>query len=99
MVFRRFPCAPIDSISASGDAVPVTCAFKSIGGKVEPIHPTYVKVSTPISYRPLPKTSSLVYIAPPIFKTASAVIATDTKSEKEAEFTVTSKADVSVCPF
>ncbi|KAK1123829.1 hypothetical protein K0M31_008519 [Melipona bicolor] len=74
-------------MSASGDAVPVTCAFKSIGGKVEPILPTYVKVSTPISYRPLPKTSSLVYIAPPIFKTASAVIAMDTKNEKEAEFT------------
>ncbi|XP_043524855.1 cuticle protein 19-like isoform X2 [Frieseomelitta varia] len=86
-VLQQFPCAPIDAISASGDAVPVTCAFKSIGGKVEPILPTYVKVSTPISYRPLPKTSSLVYIAPPIFKTASAVIATDTKNEREAEFT------------
>ncbi|KOC69203.1 Cuticle protein 19, partial [Habropoda laboriosa] len=86
-VSRRFPCAPIDAISASGAAVPVACALKSIESKVEPVLPTYVKVSTPISYRLLPKTSSLVYIAPPIFKTASAVVATDTKNEKDAEYT------------
>ncbi|XP_016909907.1 cuticle protein 19-like isoform X2 [Apis cerana] len=83
---QRFPCAPIDAIAANGAAVPVTCALKSIEGKVEPVFPTYVKVSSPISYRLLPKTSSLVYIAPPIIKTASAVVATDTKNEKEAEY-------------
>lgn len=83
---QRFPCSPVDVISENGAAVPVACALKSIGSKAEPALPTYVKVSTPISYRPLPKTSSLVYIAPPIFKTASAVVATEPKSEKEAEF-------------
>lgn len=83
---QRFPCAPIDAIAANGAAVPVTCALKSIGGKVEPVFPTYVKVSSPISYRLLPKTSSLVYVAPPIIKTASAVVATDMKNEKEAEY-------------
>lgn len=85
--FRRFPCTPIDAISVDGAAVPVTCALQPIGSKIEPL-PSYVKVSTPIAYRPLPKTSSLVYIAPPIFKTVSAVAATETKSEKEAEYTV-----------
>ena len=81
IVRRRFPCAPVDAITGNGAAVPVACALKSIGSKVEPALPTYVKVTAPIAYRPLPKTSSLVYIAPPIFKTASAVVATETKSE------------------
>ncbi|CAL7941947.1 unnamed protein product [Xylocopa violacea] len=84
---QRFPCTPIDATSASGAVVPVACALKSIGSNVEPAPPTYVKVSTPISYRPLPKTSSLVYIAPPIIKTASAVVASETKRGKEAENT------------
>lgn len=61
---------------------------------MEPVFPTYVKVSSPISYRLLPKTSSLVYVAPPIIKTASAVVATDTKNEKEAEYMVTLKRDL-----
>ncbi|XP_015433760.1 PREDICTED: cuticle protein 19-like [Dufourea novaeangliae] len=84
-VFQQFPCAPIDAISVDGAVVPVACALQSPGSKVD--LPTYVKVATPISYRPLPRTSSLVYIAPPIFKTASAVVATDTKNEKDAEYT------------
>ncbi|XP_053989763.1 uncharacterized protein LOC128882199 isoform X1 [Hylaeus volcanicus] len=81
---QRFPCAPIDAFSVNGAAVPVACALQPIGSRIEPL-PSYVKVSTPIAYRPLPKTSSLVYIAPPIFKTVSAVSAFETKSEKEAE--------------
>ncbi|XP_031841083.1 uncharacterized protein LOC116430721 isoform X2 [Nomia melanderi] len=84
-VLQQFPCAPIDSVSVDGAAVPVACALRSAGSKTP--HPTYVKVSTPISYRLLPKSSSLVYIAPAIFKTASAVVATDTSNEKETEFT------------
>ncbi|XP_017882360.1 cuticle protein 19-like isoform X2 [Ceratina calcarata] len=77
---QRFPCAPVGAISANGELVPVTCALKSIEKQVAP---TYVRVSAPISYRPLPKASSLVYVAPPIFKTASAVVATDSRTEKE----------------
>nr|XP_033329953.1 cuticle protein 19-like isoform X1 [Megalopta genalis] len=81
---NRFPCAPIDAIPVEGAAaVPVACTLQT--GNKDPL-PTYVKVATPISYRLLPKSSSLVYIAPAIFKTASAVVARDTKSEKETEY-------------
>ncbi|XP_076684085.1 cuticle protein 19, partial [Andrena cerasifolii] len=86
-IFRRFPCAPIDAISVDGVSVPIACALKSIGSRVEPALPTYVRVSSPILYRPLPRTSSLVYIAPPIFKTSSAVVATDIRSQKGTENT------------
>ncbi|XP_076299332.1 uncharacterized protein LOC143218178 isoform X2 [Lasioglossum baleicum] len=83
-VLQKFPCAPIDALPVEGAAVPVACTLQT--GNKAPL-PTYVKVATPISYRLLPKTSSLVYFAPAIFKTASAVVARDTKTEKEAEHT------------
>ncbi|XP_071636430.1 uncharacterized protein [Temnothorax longispinosus] len=49
--------------------------------------PTYVKVSAPLLYKPLPRTSSLVYVAPPIVKSASAIVATEPKTlEKDARY-------------
>jgi hypothetical protein len=44
---------------------------------------TYVKVSPSLFYKPLPKISPLVYIASPIVKFASAIVATEPKPLKE----------------
>lgn len=54
-----------------------------------PPSPTYVKVSAPLLYKPLPRTSTLVYIAPPIVKSASAFVATKPKLvEKDVQYMV-----------
>ncbi|KAL2722999.1 larval cuticle protein A1A-like isoform X1 [Vespula maculifrons] len=92
-----YPCSPVGSLPL--DAIPpaIACAFKSTStakrgsnvpsSRASPPSPTYVKVSSPISYKPLPRTSSLVYVAPPIVKSASAVVATDRKSvEKDVDY-------------
>lgn len=86
------PCAPLDSANAFG--LGVACALKSSNadekisgeepGPTIPVSearlPTYVQVSAPLLYKPLPRTSSLVYVAPPIVKSASAVVATEPKA-------------------
>lgn len=60
--------------------------------------PTYVKVSAPLLYKPLPRTSSLVYIAPPIVKSASAIVATEPKTatEKDTQYMVKNKTVVTI---
>ncbi|XP_011869525.1 PREDICTED: cuticle protein 8-like [Vollenhovia emeryi] len=81
---HAFSCAPLDS--ASSTAPTVACAEPD--GPDEPTTtPTYVKVSAPLLYKPLPRTSSLVYVAPPIVKSASAVVATEPKTlEKDVRY-------------
>ncbi|XP_039302033.1 uncharacterized protein LOC105205994 isoform X2 [Solenopsis invicta] len=44
--------------------------------------PTHVKVSSPLLYESLPKTSSPLYVAPAIVKSASAIVATEPKTLK-----------------
>lgn len=99
------PCAPlVDSASAShGPAVACAVALKSadqeIGGEgfAGPTIPasdaTYVRVSAPLLYKPLPRTSSLVYVAPPIVKSASAVVATEPKAlGKDVRYVVNNRS-------
>ncbi|XP_015181509.1 PREDICTED: larval cuticle protein A1A-like isoform X1 [Polistes dominula] len=90
-----YPCSSVGGLPLDA-AIPtaIACAFKSGMTVKRGSHassrahsPTYVKVSSPISYKPLPRTSSLVYVAPPIVKSASAVVATDRKSaEKDVDY-------------
>ncbi|KAG7189080.1 hypothetical protein KM043_008659 [Ampulex compressa] len=86
-----YPCTAVGSSSLEAPAF--ACALKSAAPKSEARRPhraqlpTYVKVSAPISYKPLPRRSSLVYIAPPILKSASAIVATDRESDdKEPDY-------------
>lgn len=89
-----YPCTPVGSLSSDSAPPSIACAFKSAAttkrgsnGSPRTPPPTYVKVSSPISYKPLRRTSSLVYVAPPIVKSASAVVATERKAgEKEVDY-------------
>lgn len=92
-----YPCAPVDAASdAFGSAI--ACALKIMSMKSDDSEarlsghipaPTYVKVSAPLLYKPLPRMSSLVYIAPPIVKSASAIVATEPKTmEKDTQYMV-----------
>ncbi|XP_029166809.1 larval cuticle protein A1A-like [Nylanderia fulva] len=92
---RAYLCTPVDATSSSSDAFgpTIACALKfasspmqisgASGSTSHLSSPTYVKVSAPLLYKPLPRTSSLVYVAPPIVKSASAVVATEPKLENE----------------
>ncbi|XP_072760568.1 cuticle protein 8 isoform X2 [Anoplolepis gracilipes] len=90
---QAYACTPIDSTSLDAFGPTIACALKfaSMKSKVSGPEshipsPTYVKVSAPLLYKPLPRTSSLVYIAPPIVKSASAIVATEPKSlEKDIQ--------------
>ncbi|XP_012219285.2 cuticle protein 21-like isoform X1 [Linepithema humile] len=99
--FRRsrnsYPCAPVDSTASSGPFGAIACTLNPVSRKtnsesepedyVSPPPPAYVKVSAPLLYKPLPRTSTLVYIAPPIVKSASAVVATKPKLvEKDVQY-------------
>jgi len=51
--------------------------------------PTYVRVTAPLLYKPLSKMSSLIYVAPLIVKSASAIVAMEPKMlEKDARYMV-----------
>ncbi|KAL0118010.1 hypothetical protein PUN28_009000 [Cardiocondyla obscurior] len=96
-----FSCTPLDPASSNAFGAAVTCALKPTSGEisdefgsgpttstndVQP--PTYVKVSSPLLYKPLPRMSSLIYVASPIVKSASAVVATEPKiQEKDIRYT------------
>lgn len=92
---QAYSCTPVDSTSLDAFGPTIACALKFASMKTNEAYepgshrlssPTYVKVSAPLLYKPLPRTSSLVYIAPPIVKSASAVVATEPKSlEKDAQ--------------
>jgi hypothetical protein len=93
---HSYPCAPVDAASLDAFGSTIACALRimsmnsddsasTLVGHVPA--PTYVKVSAPLLYKPLPRMSSLVYIAPPIVKSASAIVATEPKTmEKDAEY-------------
>ncbi|KAK2585691.1 hypothetical protein KPH14_010305 [Odynerus spinipes] len=89
-----YPCAPVGALPLDSIPPAIACGFKSAAttkrgsnGPARAPPPTYVKVSSPSSYKPLRRTSSLVYVAPPIVKSASAVVATERKSsEKDVDF-------------
>ncbi|XP_015603954.1 cuticle protein 19 isoform X2 [Cephus cinctus] len=89
--YSSYPCAPVRNSARFENVAPaITCAFKlpksSGSSRDRSSSPVYVKVSSPASYKPLPRTSSLVYVAPPILKTAGAVVATEEDSmEMEVE--------------
>lgn len=95
---RSYPCAPVDMSSLDVFGSAIACALKIMSMKSDDSEtrlaghvpaPTYVKVSAPLLYKPLPRTSSLVYIAPPIVKSASAIVATEPKTmEKDAQYMV-----------
>lgn len=92
---QAYSCTPVDSMSLDAFGPTIACALKfssiksndaSGPGSHHLSSPTYVKVSAPLLYKPLPRTSSLVYIAPPIVKSASAIVATEPKSlEKDVQ--------------
>ncbi|GAB1859025.1 Cuticle protein 19 [Camponotus japonicus] len=92
---QAYSCTPVDSTSLDAFGPTIACALKfasmksddaSGSGSHHLASPTYVKVSAPLLYKPLPRTSSLVYIAPPIVKSASAIVATEPKSlEKDVQ--------------
>ncbi|XP_032685042.1 cuticle protein 19 [Odontomachus brunneus] len=93
---HSYPCAPVDAASLDAFGSTIACALKFSSMKSDDSEsrlgahvptPTYVKVSAPLLYKPLPRTSSLVYIAPPIVKSASAIVATEPKTmEKDAQY-------------
>lgn len=83
---RAYSCTPVDSASLDAFGPTIACVLKFASMKSDASgpesnipSPTYVKVSAPLLYKPLPRTSSLVYIAPPIVKSASAIVATEPK--------------------
>lgn len=90
---RAYSCTPVDSASLDAFGPTIACVLKftsmksdASGPESNVPSPTYVKVSAPLLYKPLPRTSSLVYIAPPIVKSASAIVATEPKSlEKDIQ--------------
>ncbi|XP_011633518.1 cuticle protein 19-like, partial [Pogonomyrmex barbatus] len=95
---HAFSCAPLDSGSSTTLGPAIACTLKPatlIDSKSdsEPTPTsdvsllTYVKVSAPLFYKSLPRTSSLIYIAPPIVKSASAIVATEPKIlEKDVRY-------------
>lgn len=101
---QAFSCAPVDSVISTSSTRAIACAFKPASSRIEISSepgrvtstsdqraqlPTYVKVSSPLLYKPLPRTSSLVYVAPPIVKSASAIVATEPKTlEKDVRYMV-----------
>ncbi|XP_063982517.1 cuticle protein 19-like isoform X1 [Diachasmimorpha longicaudata] len=74
---HSIPCEEIGPSQSHSQQLPIACAFgisdKKLGN--DELEPIYVRVSSPISYTPLRKTSSLVYVAPPIIKSSGSVIA------------------------
>ncbi|XP_014484827.1 PREDICTED: cuticle protein 19 [Dinoponera quadriceps] len=93
---HSYPCAPVDAASLDVFGSAIACALKVMSTKSDdgepgssgymPV-PSYVKVSAPLLYKPLPRTSSLIYIAPPVVKSASAIVATEPKTmEKDTQY-------------
>ncbi|XP_077260019.1 uncharacterized protein LOC143896219 isoform X4 [Temnothorax americanus] len=81
------PLGPAQPSSARATAAEIIDQPGSAGptsdARVRQRLPSYVKVSAPLLYEPLPRTSSLVYVAPPIVKSASAIVATEPKTLKK----------------
>ncbi|XP_011311212.1 cuticle protein 21-like [Fopius arisanus] len=73
---RSIPCEEVGPPQGNSQQIPIACAFGIADEKLgsEDSNPLYVRVSSPISYTPLRKTSSLVYVAPPIIKSSGSVI-------------------------
>ncbi|XP_012275141.1 cuticle protein 21 isoform X2 [Orussus abietinus] len=85
---RVFPCISVGSVPFHAIAPAISCALKAdsalLGPNVDVPAPRYVKISAPSYYTPLPKTSSLVYVAPPVVKTASAIV--ERREDQEHEY-------------
>ncbi|KAK0178193.1 hypothetical protein PV328_002167 [Microctonus aethiopoides] len=97
----NIPCQEVDPYQQNDPESSVACAFelnnlpnKNIDSNTDHLvqslspPPMYVRVSSPVSYKPLPKDSSVVYVAPPIIKSADAIITRHhlSNSERDSDF-------------
>lgn len=99
----NIPCQEVDPYQQNDPESSVACAFElnnlpniNIDSNTDHLvqslspPPMYVRVSSPASYTPLPKDSSVVYVAPPIIKSADAIITRhhSSNSERDSDFMV-----------